>query len=399
MHYDLNNPDSLLISPELEDDIINNMDQNVFRKILLHGYRLGVSDISFQEGMPLIIKKNNLVFRISRSYLQRTSIANATSIIHNANIGDDSALTGIMQGNPSNPTYTFGFRNDLQDITNVRYRINLIKDGEKSMSIIMRLNNDDILDLNTIGLSEDGEIYKNMFPLKGLNLITGTVDSGKTTLIYSCLKHFIINSPRSAFIDTLESPIEGDLRSIPSRYGIFNKKVNQIPVPGGVGSFSQGITECLRRNTDIIVTGEIRTPDEVNGVINGVLQTGKLIMGTMHTDNAAVSINRMVYALNNNNPSEVKAKVYDLLSSLNMVVSQKLLETVDKKRCAVNEAFILNHDTRILLQALPLESISKEIKGIMNEEKKTIIHSALKQLELGRISEETFDNFKASYGY
>lgn len=399
MTFDLNNPDSLLISPSLEDAIINEMDTKVFRQILTHGKRLGVSDISFQEGMPLMIKKNNLVFPISRSFLQRTSIANAISVIHNANIGDDSALTEVMQGRPSNPTYTFNLRDAEQRMTKIRYRINVVKEGEKSASIIMRLNNDEIADLKSIGLSEEHEIYQNMFPSKGLNLITGTMDSGKTTLIYSCLKHFILHSPRSAFIDTLESPIEGDLMSLPPMHRVFNKKVNQIPVPGGVRSFSEGITECLRRNTDIILTGEIRTPDEVNGVINGVLQTGKLIIGTMHTDNAAVSINRMVYALNNNNASEVRAKVFDLLSSLNMIVSQKLLETVDFKRCAVNETFLLNKEIRDTLQALPVEHLSKEIKGIMNEQKRTIVHNAQSKLEQGIISEEIYEKFKASYSY
>lgn len=398
MKFDLMIPETLLVPESLEDMIVNSMDANVFRRILLHGYNLEVSDISFQEGMPIIIKKNNLVFRITRSYLQRATIKNIVSVLHNAQEGDDSALTNIMQGNPSNLTYSYKVPIPGGN-KGIRYRVNVLREGERGVSLVMRLNKEDIFDLNQIGLSEDDVIYKNMFPTKGLNLVTGSVDSGKTTLLYACLKHFILNSPRSAFIDTYESPIEGNLRDLPSKFEIFNKKVSQMAVPSAVNSFSAGITESLRRNADIILTGEIRTPDEVNGVINGVMQTGKLILGTMHTDNTSMSVNRMIYALNNNSEAEVKSKVYDLLSSLNMVVSQKLLETVDMKRTAVNETFIVTKEIRDRLQALPIDRIAREIKGIMIEEKATIVDRAKIKLEHGKISEETFDKFKASYSY
>lgn len=398
MAFDLANPDSLLVPESLEDEIVNSMDAKVFRRILLHGFKLEVSDISFQEGMPVIIKKNNLVFRITRSYLQRATIKNIVSVVHNAQEGDDSALTTIMQGNPSNLTYSYKVPIPGGH-EGIRYRVNVLREGERGVSLVMRLNKEDIFDLDQIGLSEEHIIYKNMFPTKGLNLVTGSVDSGKTTLLYACLKHFILNSPRSAFIDTYESPIEGNLRDLPSKFEVFNKKVSQMAVPWAVPSFAAGITESLRRNADIILTGEVRTPDEVNGVINGVMQTGKLILGTMHTDNTSMSVNRMIYALNNSSEAEVKSKVYDLLSSLNMVVSQKLLETVNMKRTAVNETFIVTKEIRDTLQALPIDRVAREIKGIMVEQKATIVDNARKRLEAGIISEQVFDEFQASYSY
>ena len=137
----------------------------------------------------------------------------------------------------------------------------------------------------------------------------------------------------------------------------------------------------------------------MNGVINGVMQTGKLILGTMHTDNTSMSVNRMIYALNNSSEAEVKSKVYDLLSSLNMVVSQKLLETVNMKRTAVNETFIVTKEIRDTLQALPIDRVAREIKGIMVEQKATIVDNARKRLEAGIISEQVFDEFQASYSY
>lgn len=402
MKFDLNNPETLFIDSRLESDVVNSMSEDTFKRVLFHGYSMKLSDISFQEGCPIMVKINNLVFPISKQALSAAVIQRVVSILHNAGVGDDSALQDIMHGKPSQVTYTFKFKrpgDDFGERASVRYRCNVIRDSGTSVCITMRLNNDEIKDLKDIGHSHDGIVYSNMFPMKGLNLITGAVDSGKTTLIYSCLGHFIRHSPRSAFIHTYENPIEGDLRGFARRHGVTNKVISQTPVPGGCANFMEGIENSLRRNTDIILIGEIRTRSEVEAVITGVNSTGKLLMGTLHTDSSAMTIDRLVHSLHSSNEGEMRAKIYDLLSALNIIVSQKLLSTVDKKRVAVYEVFQLDQSTRKELQRLEPEKLTQTIEGMMLDKKQTMVHMAKSHLDDGRISKETFLDFKNSFSY
>jgi defect in organelle trafficking protein DotB len=397
--FDLENPDTLFISEDLEDAIIHQMNTTTFRKILYHAKCINVSDIFFQQGDVIKIKVNSLIFPISKNILQRATAATIVALLHSAREGDDSALGRIQQGTPSNNTYAYKIRSRSKGEEGVRFRVNSIKNSDRGVSVTMRLNNDEILSLEQTGMTPQDPIYLNMFPQKGLNLITGATDSGKTTLIYACLREFILHSTESAAINTYEAPIEGDLVRLAIENRVHNKVVSQTPVPGGVASFGEGVLESLRRNADIILTGEIRTPDEVDGVINGVLATGRLIMGTMHTDNIPSSINRMINTLSSNNEAEIRSKVYDLISSLNMIVSQKLLPTIDKKRVAVNEMLIFTQDIKLQLQALPVDQVSAKIKEIMIAQGKTMVDRARALFNDGIISELVFTRFEKSFSY
>lgn len=398
-HFDLSNPSTLFLPTHIEERATTNVDENAFREILKHGHEMSISDISIQELSPIMIKINNLVYPITKRPLTRHIVQKMISILHGASEGDNSAYQKIMHGQPSNSTYSFKILNEDGTRTSVRYRYNVIRDQEVSVCITMRLNNDEIKDLSNIGLDENHVIYKNMFPMKGLNLITGSVDSGKTTLIYACLGHFIKYSPRAAFIHTYESPIEGNLKGYAHRHRVMNKVVSQTPVPGGVKTFTEGIENSLRRNTDIILIGEIRTRSEVEAVMTGVNVTGKLLMGTLHTDSTAMTIDRLINALHSENESETRAKVYQLLSAMNMIVSQKLLSTVDKKRIAVNECLTFDIALKRRLQNIPPEKLTREIEEIMLNSNGTMVHKAKEHMLSGRISKDVYNEFKSSFSY
>lgn len=399
MRFDLKKPETLLIPESLELELVTHVTEKTFRAVLFHGYKMKLSDISIQEGAPIMIKINNFVFPITRRSIKGFILQEIITILHNGAPGDNSAYQTIMTAQPSNITYTFKFLNEDETRTNVRYRVNVIREQERSINITMRLNNDEIKNLEEIGLSENSTIYKNMFRMKGLNFITGSVDSGKTTLIYACLGHFIRHSPRSAFIHTYENPIEGDLEGWRKKHNIANKVVSQTPVPGGVANYTEAIENSLRRNSDIIVVGEVRTRSEVEGVITGVNATGKLLMGTLHTDSTAMTIDRLIHALHSSNEGEMRAKIFDLISAFNMIVSQKLLSTVDMKRVAVNEELSFDHSLKKHLQSLPPEKLTKEVETIMLDSNKTMVHMAKEFMLEGRISKEVYHDFKYSFSY
>jgi defect-in-organelle-trafficking protein DotB len=399
MKIDLSNPETLMMDETIDDSIVHHVDERIFKKILLWGKKIGVSDIAFQVNMPVLVKISNMVFPITRSRISENCMVRFIGIIYRSREGDDSAYQRIMQGQDNNTTYVFKVGRPGEEKSSVRYRVNCLRDGDDEAAVVMRLNDDRILKLEEIGQSPEGEIYQNMFPMKGLNLITGSVDSGKTTLIYACLRYFIENDPRHAFIDTYENPIEGDLRRIARISKFMNKSVRQCPVPQGTTSFSGGIEHSLRKNTDIILTGEVKNAEDARGLMAGLLATGKLMMATLHTDNVPTTLGRLIEMLRTDDEGNTRALIYDLISSLNMIVSQKLLRTVKNKRVAVNEVLIFTPEIRERLFSTPREKIKREMEVIMREKGDTMVEKAKSLFEDGVIDEPTYKDFAKSFGY
>lgn len=399
LKFDLSKKETLLMDESVDEALYNHVTVNLFRKILTWGKMLDVSDIAIQEGFPVKIKKNNMVFNITRASVPASAIVRFIGILYQASEGDDSAYQRVMSGDDSNLNYEFKVGKAGVKKVPIRYRVNCLRDGDKGASLVMRYNNENFKKLEEIGLSRDGVIYKNMFPMKGLNLITGAVDSGKTTLLYACLNEYILNDPRHAFINTYENPIEGDLMSVARKNNIQNKAVFQCPVPLGVKTFNAGIEQSLRRNADIILTGEVRTQEEVTALIQGVLKTGKLLLATLHTESIPVTVSRIFNTLQDSNEGKMKTMIYDFIKSMNMIISQTLLPTVDMKRAAVNEVLVFTKEVKNRLYSVPVEELTKEITLIMKESNNTMVDKAKILLSEGVISQETFDIFEDSFSY
>lgn len=413
MHFDLTKPETLFLREDFEAEFFRATDRKTLQQVLAWGLLLKVSDLAFSDGMPITAKINNMVFRISRRLLNPQILKHITSLLNQSEIGDDMIYTKITSGEEVNCSYKFQINDSsagyAKKPTSVRYRVNFVKDTT-SISTVMRLNNDKIMTLEELGLTEASPLYSKMLgTLKGLNLVTGAVDSGKTTLLYALLAHFIRYDPRPAFIGTFENPIEADLKGVlmelletgvtelHGRPVFTNKFVTQTQVVDGVNTFLGGVSASLRRNTDIIMLGEIRTPAEVDAVIAGIMQTGKLVTATMHSDSVAMTIDRLVYAMSATSEGERRAKIYDLLSSLNCIASQKLLTTVNLKRTAVNEILHFTPEIRQELQNTPPERLTHAVQQIMNDSQATMVHMARQRLSDGIISRETFEEFERGF--
>jgi type II secretory ATPase GspE/PulE/Tfp pilus assembly ATPase PilB-like protein len=139
----------------------------------------------------------------------------------------------------------------------------------------------------------------------GLILSTGPTGSGKTTSIYSLLK--LINT-REKNITTIEDPVE---------YRI--KGVNHIPVNTRTGfTFAKGLRSVLRQDPDVIFVGEIRDTETANLAVNAAL-TGHLVFSTIHTNDAATAIPRMI---------DMSAEPFLLASTVNVVIAQRLVRKI-----------------------------------------------------------------------
>ncbi|MBN1844379.1 MAG: Flp pilus assembly complex ATPase component TadA [Sedimentisphaerales bacterium] len=181
--------------------------------------------------------------------------------------------------------------------------------GEK---IVMR-----ILDKNNLQLNLDRLGYDPKMVLKikrmlakpyGLFLVTGPTGSGKTTTLYSALD-LLRNKERN--ILTIEDPVEYQL-------GL----VNQIQVHEAVGlSFARTLRSVLRQDPDIIMVGEIRDEETAKVAVQAAL-TGHLVLSTLHTNDSAGTINRLL---------DMGIEPYLLASCLVGVIAQRLVRTICPK--------------------------------------------------------------------
>jgi type II secretory ATPase GspE/PulE/Tfp pilus assembly ATPase PilB-like protein len=185
--------------------------------------------------------------------------------------------------------------------------------AEYGESIVLRLlNPKSLIEIEALGLRKDlTEIFKQEIKRpNGMIIVTGPTGSGKTTSLYAVLKR--INKPEIKII-TIEDPVEYHLG------GLSQTQVD----PSKSYTFASGLRSIMRQDPDVILVGEIRDLETAEIACQAAL-TGHLVFSTLHTNDAAGAIARLV---------DLGVKPISIAPALNMVVAQRLPRKVCKK-CA-----------------------------------------------------------------
>lgn len=196
----------------------------------------------------------------------------------------------------------------------IRTSIVPITNGEKC---VMRLlsSHSRQFSLQDLGMNE-GDLTKvrsGFTKPYGMILATGPTGSGKTTTIYAILK--MLNT-REKNIATIEDPVEYDIEGI-----------NQIQVNTDTNlSFAHGLRSILRQDPDIVFVGEIRDEETADIAVNAAM-TGHLVLSTLHTNDAAASLPRLI---------EMDVEPYLVSSTVNVIVAQRLVRKICEK-CRVSQ--------------------------------------------------------------
>lgn len=163
---------------------------------------------------------------------------------------------------------------------------------------------------------------------RGLVLVTGVTGSGKSTALAAMVQH--INERRSANIITIEDPIE---------FFHYHKKstVNQREVGVDVPSFSEAIRRALRQDPDVILVGEMRDLETIEAAITAA-ETGHVVFGTLHTNSAQGTVNRIIDAFPGNLQDQIRTQ---LSTALLGVLAQTLLPKIGGGRVAAYETLIV----------------------------------------------------------
>jgi twitching motility protein PilT len=208
-----------------------------------------------------------------------------------------------------------------------RFRCNYLKQTN-GYGAVFRLIPTKIATLEELGIPP---VVKDFGHLRGgLVLVTGPTGSGKSTTLAALIDY--INENFSRHIVTIEEPIEfvhKNKRSI----------ITQREVPGDAESFPVALKAALREDADIVLVGEMRDLETIALALTAA-ETGLLVFGTLHTNNARKTVDRMVDVFSAARQAQARAM---LANSLRGVLAQLLLKKADGSgRNAVNEILIAN---------------------------------------------------------
>jgi twitching motility protein PilU len=228
-----------------------------------------------------------------------------------------------------------------------RFRVNIFKQRNEVAMVIRNIVTD-IPNLKELGLPD---VLKKVVMLKrGLVLFVGGTGSGKSTSLAALIDHRNTNS--SGHIITIEDPIE----FVHQHKGCI---INQREVGMDTDCYEDALKNTLRQAPDVILIGEIRDRETMEHAL-AFAETGHLAISTLHANNANQALDRII----NFFPEEKRQSLLsDLSINLQAFVSQRLIPTVDGKRCAAIE--ILLNSPRIA--DLVKEGEILEIKEVMEK--------------------------------
>ena len=157
------------------------------------------------------------------------------------------------------------------------------------------------------------EILKDMIKYEnGLVLVTGATGSGKSTTLAAMIEE--INQKEALSIVTIEDPIE---------YILENKKsfIRQREIGTDTLSFANALKSVLRQDPDIIMVGELRDVESIEAALTAA-ETGHLVFGTLHTNGAVETINRLIDVFSKEKQEQIKIQLSSILKG---IISQQLL--------------------------------------------------------------------------
>ena len=210
--------------------------------------------------------------------------------------------------------------------------------SEYGESIVLRiLNPKSLIEIEALGLRKNllDTFLKEIKRRNGMVIVTGPTGSGKTTTLYTFLKK--IQRPEIKII-TIEDPIEYHLKGISQ---------TQVKPEKGY-DFANGLRSIMRQDPDVILVGEIRDLETTKIAIQSAL-TGHLVLTTLHTNDAAGTIARLV---------NLGAKASNIGPAVNVIIAQRLVRKVCEKCGKLENA-----------SKIEMEKIKNGLKGVVKEVK------------------------------
>jgi len=324
---------------------------------------MGASDFHISAGSPPFIRQNLKIQRLSDQVLSAQDALRLNTVF----LSEEQRKT-------------FDEKMDLncaQRIENSRFRVSLMmqKDGVAGSYHIVP---DRIRSLKELGfLPKDVVTIERMLDYhNGLILVTGPLGSGKTTTLAAMMD--VLNKKRKDHIIAVEDPIE-----------ILHESKSCIVTQREIGrhtdSYSAALKGALREDPDIIVIGELHNLETIENAITAS-ETGHLVIGTLHTCDAANTLNRLLDVFPPSQQQQIRTMT---AGSLRGIVCQQLLPGSDERLTVGYELLVAN----LAVSNIIVEKMTHRLKGVMETGQRagmcTFEDSVLEKYKLGMVTEKT----------
>jgi twitching motility protein PilU len=253
-----------------------------------------------------------------------------------------------------------------------RFRGNIFKQRNE-VSMVIRNIQAEIPNFDDLGLPQ---VLKEVIMTKrGIVLFVGGTGSGKSTSLAALIDHRNENS--KGHIITIEDPIE----YVHSHKGCI---INQREVGMDTDSFEDALKNTLRQAPDVILIGEIRDQETMEHAL-AFAETGHLAISTLHANNANQALDRII----NFFPDERRAQLlHDLSLNLRAFVSQRLIPTVDGKRCAAIEVLLNSPRVEELIKQGEVAELKEVMEKSAGMGMQTFDLALLELFKQGKISKD-----------
>lgn len=271
-------------------------------ELLRIGFEVGASDVHIGVGAPPLMRRHGTLQPLYHDAPDLTP-AHTEALVH--------TFLNPLQLEVLEKNKGIDFSYEIPGLA--RFRANVVRQ-RKGLDAVFRIINTSVRTMDELGLPDYLKILTQYH--NGLVLLTGAVGCGKSTTLAAMVQE--INTHRHDHIITLEDPIEYVF--VPSGCQITQREVH-----AHTESFGAALRASLREDPDVIIVGEMRDLETISLAITAS-ETGHLVIATLHTSNAARTLDRVLDAF----PVEQQGQIRTMVSeSLRGIVSQQLVPRAD----------------------------------------------------------------------
>jgi twitching motility protein PilT len=322
------------------------------------------SDIHLQEG-------EHPIFRIKRRLIRQSQYPQISPEMVQEFLDlllSEEQIQQLKSGVEQDLAYTFS-----EGENGYRFRINVyMSQGEAHMA--MRYLPSTIKTVEELQLPP--VIHQFAQLIRGFVLVTGPTGSGKSTTLAAILNE--INHFREEKIVTIEDPIE-------FIYTPHKSIISQREVGIDSKSFGAALTAAFREDIDVVLLGEMRDLETVRASVTAA-ETGHLVFSTLHTNSAAQSIDRIIDTFPSSQQPQVRSQ---LANSLQGIISQRLVPTVDGDLVPAIEIMLMNNAVKSLIRENRIYQIDTVIETHLKDGMMSMNHSLFRLIQKGVVTYET----------
>jgi twitching motility protein PilT len=298
--------------------------------------RSGISDIHFKANTSPMVRVNGRLVNSGFNKMTGQHIEELAGVIMN-----EEQRARFERDRELDMAYT------VPDLA--RFRVNIYKQ-RGSVALSLRVIPLHIRSFQELNLPLD-TLQKLSTNTRGMILFTGITGAGKTTSLSAMIDY--INRNYSYNIITIEDPVEYFHQDVKS-------SIAQREIGHDTESFATAVRHILRQDPDVVVLGEMRDGEAIRAGVTAA-ETGHLVIGTIHTMDAAQTMGRIIESYDSNEQTGARIRVANVLKG---VISQRLLESTDgKSRFPATEVLV----------------VTSLIRKLLMEEKPQELHKALEQ--------------------